>query len=218
MAQEIKSKEDAYAAAFGYKDRGKTSLSTILAAGYKGVPTFNFANLKNKASVAGPNSVDNIPTIDDTGIVNTDFNKSSSELGTPYFMPCKLDDFQLPNEPLIEIRGMNNIIKTPIDGNEGTFKEKWSLGDYVVRIRGIAMLETNSDAYPEAQIRAIRALIEKQEDVKVVNNLCAYFGIYNLAIENWDFPALEGAPGMQPYELHCLSDSFFDLTLLERTI
>lgn len=184
-----------------------------IAFGYKGIP---FIGLDTTTVVNKPAKGDAIETIKEASAA-TGFNKNSSILGTPFFMPCKLDDFQLPNEPIIEIRFNKSIVKTPIDGIEGTFKEQFSFGDYSIRIRGIATLD-NSDEYPEAQIRAIRKLIETKTDVKVVNNLLGYFGVYSLVIEDGDFPAIEGAPGMQPYELNCLSDKFFDLDLLEGVV
>ncbi len=186
-----------------------------LAFGYRGIP---FIGLKTTAIVPEASPGSEIETIKETGEAKGGFNKTSSVFGTPLFMPCKLDDFQLPNEPIVEIKGSKIIIKTPIDGDEGTFKEKWSLGDSVIRIRGVATLDTNSDEYPERQVRAIRSLIEKPGSIKVVNNFLGYFGIFNLVIEDYDFAAIEGAPGMQPYELICSSDKFFDLELLEGVI
>lgn len=182
--------------------------------GYRGIP---FIGLNTTSTVPGAKPLSGIQTTTEAN-ASTGFNRNSSVLGTPFFMPCKLDDFQLPNEPIIEIRGHKNIIKTPVDGNEGSFKELYSLSDYQVIIRGIATLDTDSEEYPEAQVRALRQIVEKPAAVKVVNNLLGYFGIYNLAIEDCFFPAIEGAPGMQPYELVCLSDKFFDLELLEGTI
>ncbi len=146
------------------------------------------------------------------------FIDNMSMLGTPYFMPLKLDGKQMPNEPIIELSGGKSIIKTPIDGNEGTFKESYSLGDYHITIRGICVNEGITDEYPHRQVRMIRDIIEKKVHISCVCKLLGYFNIKHLAIEDFKFPAIEGCPSMQPYELTCLSDKFFDLELLEGTV
>ena len=56
-------------------------------------------------------------------------SERTSMLGTPLFMPCSIDDFELPNEPLIEISGGKSIVKTQVDGMEGTFKELSEMKD-----------------------------------------------------------------------------------------
>jgi Domain of unknown function (DUF6046) len=136
-----------------------------------------------------------------------------SNLGTPIFMPCKLGGFTLPNEPLIEIEGSKNIVKTAIDGMDGTFKELYAMNDYRITIRGIAIDENNPDEYPQTIVRQIRRLCESKKSVEVSNLLCSYFDISYLSIEDFKFPALEGYQGVQPYEITCSSDKLFELEI-----
>lgn len=139
--------------------------------------------------------------------------EKQSLLGTAIFFPCSLDNYDLPNEPLISISGKNRIIKTEIDGNEGTFKEFFSRDDYDIVIRGIAINEDNPDDYPVDIVRKLRQLAEKAE-LDVTNKLLGYFNVKQLVIESYSFPAVEGTM-MQPYEFKCLSDKTFDLELLD---
>lgn len=134
-------------------------------------------------------------------------------LGVPIALPCDLDGERLPNEPLIDITGEKLIVKTQIDGQDGTFKELYSTGDWQVTIRGICVDEENPDEYPEDQVRAIRNIIEVKQHIKVVNRLTALFNIEYLAIEQYSFPAVPGELGMQGYELRCVSDKEFPLRL-----
>ena len=160
---------------------------------------------------------ESIPTIIDSNI-NSEFVRNRSFLGEPLFMPCKLNDTQLPNEPIVEVSRSKRIIKTPIDGMEGEFKELYSLGDYMVTIRGVATNEDNSDEYPEVLVRQLRDLDDQQKAVKAVCKILTIFNIEYLSIESVKFPAIEGAPGMQPYEFSCSSDKFYHLELLEGTL
>ena len=179
--------------------------------GYKGIPRIGLAQT---AIVPESSALNDIETVKDFS-GDTDFSKQNSFLGTPYFMPCKIFGIQLPNEPVITIKGSKTIIETPIDGNEGTFKEHYALGDYGITIQGVCVLEENSDEYPEAQVRSLRRIIEEKTGLDVVCKLLSYFDIKHLAIKSFDFPSIEGAPGMQPYTLECASDKYFDLELLD---
>jgi len=138
-----------------------------------------------------------------------------SYLGTPFFMPTTIDNYQLPNEPIIEISGNKTIIQTAIDGMDGSFKELFSLDDYVITIKGIAVDDNNPDMYPEEQIRAIRDLYEAKTNLQIVNRLCGFFNVKYLVVKSVSFPAIEGSRDMQPYILNCISDSVFNLELKE---
>ncbi len=140
----------------------------------------------------------------------------NSLLGTPIFFPCKLDDVELPNEPLIEISGSKSIVRTAIDGMDGTFKELYALNDYVITIRGIAI--SDDDSYPEAFIRDLKNLFEKKKEIRIVNDLTGYFRINNIVIESMSLPSVEGAQSFQPYQLNCYSDKKIDLKTASGTI
>lgn len=137
-------------------------------------------------------------------------------LGTPIFLPCRINGYDLPNEPLIDVVGEKMIVKTEVDGNNGTFKELYSVGDYQVTIRGIAINEDDPDSYPEDIMRQIRQVIEEPQHVAIVNKLTGLFSIEFVAIEGYSFPAVPGELGAQGYELRCISDKEFPLRLRNR--
>lgn len=137
-------------------------------------------------------------------------------LGTPILLPCKLDDVQLPNEPLITLSGSKRVVMTEVDGNDGTFKELYSRGDMEVLIQGIAVDDDNPDEYPENQVRAIRNLVEKPSHLRIVNRLTALWNIEHVAVLSYSFPAVPGEIGMQGYEIRCVSDRDFQLRLRTR--
>lgn len=144
---------------------------------------------------------------------------ASGLLGTPLFMPTKIkakesdEWYQLPNTPLVEINGKKNIVKTPIDGNDGTFKQLWSLDDYEISIRGIAIDEENQDEYPSEIMYNIRALFEERKSIIILNELTTIFGINYMSVETLSIPAVEGAETYQQYIITGCSDKNFDLEL-----
>jgi hypothetical protein len=157
-----------------------------------------------------PNSLKyNAPEID----TEVPDGATKSPLGTYYHFRTNLDGFVLPNEPLIGISCSKNIIKTAIDGMDGTFKELYSMNDYTITIKGIAVDEENPDRYPQVAINRIREICEKRKSVEIINPLTTYFNIGLIAIESWDIPEVQGAFGMQPYTITGVSDKEYQLIL-----
>lgn len=136
-----------------------------------------------------------------------------SFIGTPIHLPLTINGYLLPNEPLVTITMNKKIIETELDGNDGTFKEEFSLGDYDVNIKGILIDENNPDQLPESQIRQLRDVLETRGSVKVSNTLLSFFNIDRLAIYSCSFPEYAGSMEMVPYEITCKSDKEFDLEL-----
>lgn len=150
------------------------------------------------------------------------------EQGVVYYMPTQLqislpdepeELWQLPNEPLISISGQKTVIKTAIDGYKGSFKEGFSIDDFAITIRGLAINDSrDNEDYPEELVRKLRRICEIQGSVKVVNDLLAMFGVTRLVIESYDFPDFPGAPSVQPYVFQCVSDQEFELELRQRGV
>lgn len=142
----------------------------------------------------------------------TQYSDMAGSLGTPLFMPCKLDDVWLPNEPIISISGQNTIVKTVLTGVKGSVKELINTDDYSIKIQGIIVNESGDDL-PEDMIRQIRNICEKRESVTISNRLLTLFDIHQVAIESFTFPGIEGYQNCQAYEISCVSDWPLDLIL-----
>ena len=158
----------------------------------------------------------NEDTTDDVTIPNeAQFSDRNSAFGTPLFMPTKLGDLWLPNEPMITISGHNSIVKTYLTGIKGSVKESINTGDYSVRIQAIIVNE-ESDDLPDDIIRQIRTMCEKRESVEIDNRLLTLFDIHQVAIEDFNFPGIEGYQNCQAYELQCISDWPLELVLKDK--
>lgn len=140
-------------------------------------------------------------------------DRELTRYGTPYFQRTKINGAYLPNEPLVSIIGGKQIVKTLLDGRDGTFKENMALDDYKITIRGICVDEDNPEEYPEDQVRQIRQVYEEKEAVDVVNDLLTLFGINSMVVDTLEIEAIAGSNGMQAYIINCLSDKEFDLEL-----
>jgi phage protein U len=137
--------------------------------------------------------------------------------GQEIFMPIELGGVLLPNEPTLAVQMVTRIVKTSLTGSarKGTVKELIGRDDDVLTIRGICFNEQSTKVYPEDQVNAIRALVDRKESLTIVCALTNLFGIYRVVIESANFPEMVGVQNAQAYELQCVSDEEFDLEVDE---
>jgi hypothetical protein len=163
------------------------------------------------------------PKYDGLKAIDRKFEQTSSFLNTPIMMPVKIqispkgekvEYYQLPNEPIVEIRGSKKMVDTDIDGQDGTFTELYSLGDYEITIRGVAVDEKyDNENYPEEAIRKLRTIFEMRHHLEVVGPLFTIFNIKYIKIRQGNWIPNPGEISMQPYEIVCSSDKEFKLEL-----
>lgn len=139
---------------------------------------------------------------------STDFETYND--GDELFLPCTIENIQLPNEPIISLKGKKRIIKTAVPGLPGTIKEHIQLDDYQITIKGIAVNDDEDDL-PQTEIRELRELAETLAPLKITNRLLSYFNIDEIVITSYDFPGVEGHQNMQAYVFQCLSNKTIDL-------
>lgn len=127
--------------------------------------------------------------------------------------------WELPLEPVVTVRGRNEIVKRSVlkvktgdKERRGTVKELWSQGDYEVSIAGVLM-SGEEGKLPKDDIRKLRGYCEGRESVEVSSPLLTLFGIRRLAIESFEFPHTAGMEN-QMYALTCSSDDFYKESLL----
>ncbi len=156
-------------------------------------------------SVANANGPDGTETIND-GLIHKGTN------GSYYMTPTALNDYQLPNEPLIAISGGKKIVKTSLAGNSrsGTVKEIINTDDYEINIRGVIINENSLD-YPFSEVEDLKDLYELNESLSITNAITKMMGIENVVITKLDLPEMVGRPNMQAYQINCVSDEDFVL-------
>jgi hypothetical protein len=144
-----------------------------------------------------------------------EFKEYSSVFGTPIFMPVVLEipglKWRCPNEPVVTIDLNKRIIETEVDGQNGTFKEGYSLGDYEIRIDGIIVNELDAqERYPNEEVAKLRRIVEHKGAVKVYCELLSIFNVNEIAVYSMGLPAVPGEPSAAAYTLTCKSDGNYD--------
>lgn len=144
--------------------------------------------------------------------------KLKSTLNTDYALPTKLDGWQIPQEPIISIRGSKNIIETQLNrGDRRTQNviEEVNLNNYELRIRGIILNEDEFDEYPDVAVSRLREICEKAGSITIENALASLCGITQVVVRSFDFREVQGYLGAQAFELDCLSDQPFVLEVTD---
>ena len=166
------------------------------------------------------------PEIASVEVIEIDENFPSSVLDTPIIDILKFVDgidpvtgekyegIELIDVPIIDASRAKNIVKTAVQGRNGTVKELIALDDYSIRIRGL-LVNHNSYDPPEDDIIRLKNLEEIGAAIDVESELMRILGINALVIQRIDWPTLPGFTNVQPYLLQCLSDEPLELSITE---
>lgn len=160
--------------------------------------------------------------------------KEFSAYGTPIFMPIRIEDVRYKKDGVIhkingikllcavmEISNTRNIVKTDIQGRDGSVKEFINNGDYQISIKGILSNDVytpdgtvpskGNNKYPMDAVAHLNTICTAPCAIHVTNSLLYTLGIYDLVIEDFSFPATQGKENIQAFQLNCLSDTTFIL-------
>lgn len=93
---------------------------------------------------------------------------------------------------VIEVSSSKNIVKTAVQGRNGTFKEYISQGDYIISVKGFLHSENPLDGLPIAKMQTLKRLGDVSQQLDVSCQLLNNLGIYSIVIENLDFTNPKG--------------------------
>jgi hypothetical protein len=142
--------------------------------------------------------------------------------GRPVVMPVTIGDVVLGSgedghiniQPMVIIDCKKIIVKTPIAGGSypGTVKELINFDDYRVRIYGV-VVSPDQKEYPSGQAEVLKELWAQNEALEFVSQITD--GLFtHVVIESLRFDELRRSPGVQAYELQCISDGVQEVELL----
>tara|TARA_R110002126_G_scaffold89252_1_gene213376 strand:- start:2617 stop:3246 length:630 start_codon:yes stop_codon:yes gene_type:complete len=124
------------------------------------------------------------------------------------------DDFSFKIDTvLVDVTVVKNVVKTNIQGVNGSVKEYISQGDYEIKLRG-ALVSENGLKYPELEVKQLREYMEVQSAVGIASRfLNDVFNVHNIVIESATFPQAEGTENVQLFEINAISDEPVELTV-----
>ena len=158
------------------------------------------------------------------GIPSTEQPKSMSDfLGTPIMSNLIFGDpnqnpnyytdlsgNQIPYKSLtldlvlLTVSNNKNIVKTVIQGRNGTIKEYISDGDYQIELKGI--ISDKNNRYPESIIQKLINIINIPSEIPVTSDFLQLFGINYVVIDPSSMPQTEGFRNQQEFTITMYSD------------
>lgn len=138
-----------------------------------------------------------------------------SKLGTPIYESTTLkflnERLALPDSTIIDVERAKKIVRTEIQGRNGTVKEYIAMDDYTIRIRGIV---AGNASYPESEVKELRRFFEFNKEIEIINEtLNIIFEIHKMVITDISLPRMEGSTTMQPFAINAISDEDIELIL-----
>ena len=131
-----------------------------------------------------------------------DAPKSESEQFFPFTFIDGKNRYTLPYEPMISISSANNIVERTVakagsDAQyEGTVKERWSRGDYEIKITGVLigsiLTGDVSQCFPKSDFEKLRDILQLRKNWKINCSPLELLGIHSIVIFDMNCPFTKG--------------------------
>lgn len=105
-----------------------------------------------------------------------------------------------------------NIIRTPIQGRNGTVKEYISDDDYHIEIIG-ALVSPHGNVAPHFDLSNIANLMKVQDDIVIVSDFISQFGISSCVIAGANFRQVPGSRNQIDFTMNLYSDDPTEIEL-----
>jgi len=106
---------------------------------------------------------------------------------------------------LMDVTQSKNIVKTVLQGRNGTVKEYTSNGDYQINIKG-AIVSQDANKYPEDDVNTLVDILNVPSTLEVISDYLDLFGIDEVVVENYSLPQREGFRNMQLFNVRLIQN------------
>lgn len=113
---------------------------------------------------------------------------------------------------LMTVDMTKNIVKTPIQGRNGTVKEYISDGDYMINIKG-AIVSPYPLKYPQDDVDLLIRYLKVNTQIGVASFFLELFGISDIVIEKYRIAEKLGSRNEVPFEIDAISDTPIEFQL-----
>lgn len=146
------------------------------------------------------------------------YSKESHFSGLPIYMPLVLQSVKPGGEDmvldsaLIALSQSKVIVKTPLEGRDGTVKEYINNGDHDINVTGL--LCNKGPGYPKELVAELKTFLDAKKPIKVIHTVLNMMGINEVVIESWSLPHTPFTNG-QTYKFKAVSEKAVELTIDE---
>lgn len=142
--------------------------------------------------------------------------------GREMFMPVKMSipfmtgtiDLIIPFA-VVSISRRKTVVETAMPERSGTVKELINAEDYSINIKGIIIRPDNE--WPEDEIIKLKSLQDYNQNLVLRSALTDIFlsgeHQHKVVLKSFSMPATPGVQNAKAFDLDCVSDSIFELTI-----
>ena len=113
---------------------------------------------------------------------------------------------------LIDLTFPRNIVKTEIQGRNGTVKEYIGEGDAQIAFRGV--ITGQNGQYPESKVQDLMQLLKAPIPIEVICSHLNNKGVFSIVFEDRTLSQEEGGYSYQTFSLNAISDIPIELQIL----
>lgn len=145
--------------------------------------------------------------------VTKDESIGLSELGTPIYSDITFDACKFDSKDIAEVNVQTvlitvdqpiNIIKTVIQGRDGTVKEYIGKDDMQITINGI--ITGKNGVYPRDKVNLLKQWLDAPISKGITTWWLDNMGVSNVVVSSYSFPQTEGGLSYQMFSINCISD------------
>lgn len=114
---------------------------------------------------------------------------------------------------LMTVTQPKKIVKTDIQGRDGTIKEYIGKGDYQITINGI--INGPNGVYPAGEVSRLKDVLDAPITIPVISRYLQLLGIYNIVVEDYTFDQEPGGYSYQKFTANCISDKPVELIIIK---
>ena len=113
---------------------------------------------------------------------------------------------------LCTVSQAKKIIKTEIQGRDGTVKEYIGLDDYQVNINGI--ITGANGVHPADTVTELKKMLDAPVAIPVVSSFLNRLGIYSIVVNDYSIPQVAGGYSKQDFSINAISDAPLELQIV----
>ena len=112
---------------------------------------------------------------------------------------------------LISVSQATKLIKTEVQGLDGTVKEYIGKDDYYITVTGVINGEFSLP--PTAKVNELKKMLDCPVVIEVVSPWLQNIGVYQAIVETYDLPQMPGGVGYQTFTINLVSDTPTELII-----
>ena len=113
---------------------------------------------------------------------------------------------------LFTVNKTKNIVKTQVQGRNGTVKEYISDDDISISVSGV-IVSPDAKQYPREDVNLLKTILDIPLPLEVTSEFLNIWGVSNVVVESSSFPQQKGSRNTQPFTISLISDKPIELQI-----